>query len=204
MVDTHPWIIILGSLLGGMLLLSAGRRVSKAHRLTGAPSLRAMARGLYALAASEFFAALLVAANLRATLAIERTGFDRFDVLFWGYYGCLLVGLGLVFLSFGRHPFRWAPAVAGVLLVAGPALQFLVVVLLFFVVLHSGLNHIARKGAGSILVSVGFFFLLLGHIGNLTDYAPLEPRLWWAEIPILVGTILLWFAITKPRTVENA
>lgn len=189
---------------GGFLALAAGVRVWNAFHLVKTPSLARLGLGFFLLSAAQGFALLLEGFLLRTPDAIERSGFDSLDLAFWLYYASLLLGLGFVFSSFGRSPFRWTPASAPLLLQAGPILQFATVVLLFFVVLHAGLHHIARQGRGSVQVAVGFFFLLLAHILNLYGYAPLEPRWIAGEVSNLLGLLILYFAVAKPRTAPNA
>jgi hypothetical protein len=183
----------------GAVAAASALEVTRSYRLLAVPSLRRLAVGLWLLCASQLAAIGLLLLVLSAGTAIPRETFDAWDAAFWAYYGTLLVGLGFVFSSFGRHPFRWAPAVAGVLLVAGPALQLLTVLVLFFVVFHAGLNHIARKGPGSLLVAVGFFFLFTAHTLNLVGYTPLEPRWWPAALANLVGLLVLYRAVHRPR-----
>lgn len=204
MAVVEQTLLLLALAAGGVLATLTGLKARAAYRFAQVPSLRYFFTGFFLLAASQACALILELLVGAAPVALERGRFDHFDVLFWGHYAALLVGLLCVFRSFGRHPFRWAPAIAPVLLPLGPLLQLLSVILLFFVVLHSGLNHIARKGGGSLRVSLGFFFIMLGHIGNLTDYAPLEPRLWWAELLTLLGFAILFFSIASPRTVADA
>lgn len=196
-------LLRLALVAGGVLALLTGIRARRAYRFTQARSLQWFHVGFVLLALSQACALALDLTVLGAGVAIETARFDWYDALFWLHYLSLLAGLASVFASFGRHPFRWAPAFGPVLLWAGPLLQFLTVVMLFFIVLHAGLNHIARKARGSLRVSLGFFFVLLGHIGNLTDYAPLEPRLWWAELVTLLGFAVLYFSVASPRMVPD-
>jgi hypothetical protein len=197
-------IVLLVSLAaGGLLALLTGIRARRAYRLAQVPSLQYFHVGFVLLALSQACALGLELLVGSSPVSLERARFDVFDILFWLHYASLLGGLAMVFRSFGRHAFRWAPAIAPLLLWAGPLLQILTVLFLFFVVLHGGLNHIARKAGGSLRVSLGFFFILLGHIGNLTDYAPLEPRLWWAELVTLLGFAILYLSTASPRKVAD-
>lgn len=196
--------IMAAQVLGAIAVLVAGRRVWAAFRLVGERSLQRLGSGLFLLAASQVAALLLTVFALLAGDSLNRGRVDLFDLLFYLYYGTLLAGLSGVFWSFGRHPFRWTPAYAPALLVAGPLLQLLAIVVLFFVVLHAGLNHMARKGTGSSLVALGFFFVFAAHILYLYSYAPLEPRWWPGELLNLVGYVILVRAVPRLRSVTNA
>lgn len=188
----------------GALALATASLVGRSYRIVGAPSLRRFALGFVLLAVAQAAALLQQVLLEWSGDALVRERLDLFDVAFWLHYGSLLAGLGLVFLSFGRHPFRWAPALAGVLLVVGPVVQLLVVVVTFFVVLHAGLNHIARKGTGSGLVAVGFFLVFTAHTLNLVGYGPLEPRWWAGELVNLAGFLVLYRSVRRPRSVPDA
>lgn len=194
---------MLAEAAGSALLGLAGRRVWLAYRLVGAASLARLANGLFLMAASQA-AALLLTVSVLVAGPVLREGLDHFDVLFWLHYGTLIAGLVGVFWSFGRHPFRWAPAVAGVLAIAGPVLEIVVIIGLFFVVLHAGLNHLANKGMGSGRVALGFFFLFTAHTLHLANYSPILPRVWFGELVGLVGLVVLFYALARPRTVPHA
>src|SRR5687767_2669411 len=125
-----------------MAAIGAGASVLRSFRLVPIPSLRRLMAGFFLLALSQGAAFGLDLMVYLAGDALPRDQLDALDVLFWLHYGALLLGLAFVFASFGRHPFRWAPALAPILLVAGPILQLVTILVLFFVVLHAGLNHI--------------------------------------------------------------
>lgn len=204
MADWETWTLMAGQAAGAVAVLVAGGRVWSAFRLVGEASLRRLALGLFLLAASQVAVLVLSLSVVAAGDSLDRGRFDHFDLLFYLYYATLLSGLGGVFWSFGRHPFRWAPAYAPILLIAGPVLQLLTILALFFVVLHAGLNHIARKGTGSSLVAIGFFFVFAAHILHLYAYTPLGPRWWPGELLGLVGYAILIRAVPRLRSVTNA
>lgn len=189
--------------MGALVVLASAGRVARAYAVTQSDSLRRLAAGFVLLGGSQLLAAALQALVVAAPDALDRKTFGLDDLLFWAYYATLLLGLLSVFASFGRRPFRWAPALT-LLLWAGPVLELATVVVLFFVVLHAGLNHIARKGPGSLLVAVGFFLLLSAHFLNLTVYAPLEPRWIGGEAVHLLGLLLLWWAVHRARSKVDA
>lgn len=196
-------LLVAAELAGGLVALLTGLQARKAHRVSPSPSLSRFAAGFFLLALAQLAAAATEA--FAASGAPETTALDALDLLdglFWTYHASLLAGLALVFASFGRHPFRWTPVLAPLVLVAGPVLQFLVIVALFFVVLHAGLNHIARARPGSLQTAVGFFLLLLGQFLFLYDYVPLTPRSLPGEAASLLGYLLLWQAIARPRGVR--
>ena len=194
---------MLAEAAGAALLALAGRRIWAAYRLVQEASLGRLAYGLFLLAGSHVAALLLVVSVLLAGDSLPER-IDHFDVLFWAYYGTMIGGLVGVFWSFGRHPFRWAPALTGVLAVIGPVLEIVTIVALFFVVLHAGLNHLAQKGLGSGRVAVGFFFVFTAHTLGLANYSPILPRTWVGELVNLVGVLILFYAVARPRTVPNA
>ena len=191
--------LLVAEALGAFFAFGAGYSVLGSYRLVGSASLRRLATGFFLLGFSQTAALAMEGIIQLAGAALPRETFDIFDVLFWLHYGTLLVGLTFVFASFGRHPFRWMPAMAPLLLLAGPILELLAILVLFFVVLHAGLNHIARKGAGSVRVAVGFFLLFTAHTVNLVDYSALLPRWWLAECINLLGFVILFIAVQRPR-----
>lgn len=191
--------LIALELLGALLLLISGSRTWHAFQLTRDNRIRRFASGFFLMTLSQLLAAAMQALVLTAPRSLS-DDLELLDVVFWAYYATLILGLLLVFLSFGRHPFRWAPVLATPILAAGPALQFLAIVVLFFVVLHAGLTHIARKGPGSLQVGIGFFFLLAAHILNVRGYAPLDPRSVWGELVHTIGLLILALALARPRT----
>lgn len=191
--------LLVAEALAALVALSCAYDVSRSYRMVGSLSLRRLALGFFLLGLSQASAFALEALVLAAGTEIPREGFDMFDIAFWSHYATLLIGLALVFASFGRHPFRWTPALAPLLLRTGPILELLSVLVLFFVVLHAGLHHIARKGTGSIRVAIGFFFLFTAHTLNLMGYSALTPRWWLAECVNLVGFIVLYYAVKRPR-----
>lgn len=195
--------VLLGAeAAGAALALFAAAAPWRAFRLLGQTSLARFSVGLVLLAASQVLALVLHYAA-STPLSLERDTLDRLDLLFWAYYLVLLGGLASVFWSFGRHPFNWTPALAPVLILAGPILQFLVVLFLFFVVLHAGLNAIARSGIGSGRVLTGFFLIFLAQILNLYGYSPLEPRWWGAELVQLAGLLVLAWSVARPKTMTH-
>lgn len=199
MVTPETWGLVLLEVLGGLLALAAFAKTWSAYRLTGLRSLWRYGAGVLLVGLSQFLAVVLeISVALPET--VDRQRLDHLDVIFWAYHLTLLLGLLGVFWSFGRHPFRWAPVLAPVLLLVGPLLEFVTLLALFFVVLHAGLNHIARKGTGSLQVAIGFFFLLAAHFLNLYTYEPLAPRTLWGETVHLAGFLLLYLAQTRPRT----
>jgi hypothetical protein len=185
--------------LAGLIGLAAGSSLLRSYRMVGAPGLRRLGFGLLLLGLSQVAALSLELLVFAQGATIPREGFDLFDAAFWLHYAFLLTGLGYVFRSFGRHPFRWMPVMAPLLLRAGPILELLAIIVLFFIVLHAGLNHIARKGTGSIRVAIGFFLLFTAHTLNLIGYTALTPRWWLAEIVNLGGFAILFFAVKRPR-----
>jgi hypothetical protein len=191
--------LLLAEALSVLLAFGAAYSVLRSYQLVGLPSLRRLAIGFFLLGFSQAAALALEGLVLSAGTEIPREGFDLFDAAFWLHYATLLIGLILVFASFGRHPFRWMPALAPILLRAGPILELLAIVVLFFVVLHAGLNHIARKGTGSIRVAVGFFFLFTAHTMNLVGYSALTPHWWLSECVSLVGFAVLFVSVQRPR-----
>lgn len=196
-------MLLAAEAAGALLAVFAAVAPWRAYRLLGHASLARFSGGLLLIAASQVLAIALHYAAL-TPLVIERDAFDHLDVLFWAYYLCFLAGLAGVFWSFGRHPFRWTPALFPVLIYAGPILQFLVVLSLFFVVLHAGLNTIARSGIGSGRVLTGFFLVFLSQILNLFLYSPLTPRWWGAELVQLSGLLVLAWSVSRPRTMTHA
>ena len=191
--------LLLAEALAALIAFASAYDVLRSYRMVGSLSLRRLATGFFLLGFSQVSAVALEGLVLAAGAEIPREGLDVFDVAFWAHYTTLLMGLVFVFASFGRHPFRWMPAMAPLLLRSGPVLELLSVLVLFFVVLHAGLHHIARKGAGSIRVAIGFFFLFTAHTLNLMGYSALTPRWWLAECVNLVGFIVLYYAVKRPR-----
>lgn len=191
--------IVLGAQAGSILLtLLIARAALRANAIAGATPLRRFALGFGLLAASHAAALVLEYRSYRAGGLFMTGTFDAFDALFWAYYLLGIGGLAAVFASFGRHPFKWTPALVGTLLFAGPALEVATLLAFFFVVLHSGLNHIARPRAGTLQTAVGFFLLLVGRFLFFLDYDPLTPRNLLGEAPTLVGYLLLFLAIARP------
>lgn len=199
MVDSTTGGLLAAQGAGLLLALLVAWKTLHAHRVAQARALGLFGVGFLALAGSQAAAALLEYTVATVPVEIPRDALDKFDLLFWAYYGFLLTGLVLVFLSFGRHPFQWAPALAGLLLWAGVVLELAVLVAFFFVVLHAGLNHIARKGPGSLVASLGFFLLMVGHFLFLYEYAPLQPRGLTGELVHTAGFLLLFLAVNHPR-----
>jgi hypothetical protein len=199
-VAFDPELLVLAA-HGVDVVLIAGIVASalRAYRLSHDARLRLFAVGFALLGASHIAVAGLDAFAYAAAGRFGEGSFDHFDSLFWAYYAAALLGLAAIFASFGRHPFRWTPVLTPVLLLAGPLLESLVLLELFFVVLHAGLNHIARARAGSLRTALGFFALLVGHFLFFLDYAPLTPRAPLGEVPTTVGYVLLWFAVARPR-----
>ena len=191
--------LVAAEAVAALAALACAYDVSRSYKLVGSLSLRRLAIGFFLLGVSQAAALALEGLVQAAGAEIPRDGFDVFDVAFWVHYITLLCGLAFVFASFGRHPFRWTPALAPLLLRIGPVLELLAVLFLFFVVLHAGLNHIARKGAGSVRVAVGFFFLFTAHTLNLVEYSALTPRWWLAECVNVVGFVVLYYAVKRPR-----
>lgn len=196
MVEGEPYYLVAAEAAGGILALLTALAALRAYRVSRAEPLRLFASGFVGLSVAQFAAALLEDRTRSGEVPLG--SFDHFDVLFWLYYVAMTAGLLLVFLSFGRHPFRWTPALSGVLLRAGPVAQFAVLIALFFVVLHAGLNHIARARAGSLQTAAGFFLLLVGQFVSLYGYAPLSPRTLYGEIASLAGYLLLFLAVARP------
>lgn len=192
-------VLLLGAQAGSLLLvLLVARAARRAHAVAPAPALRRFGLGFLLLGLSHVGAFALEALRVRTT-SLPTTGVDAFDVAFWTYYLAGLLGYGFVFASFGRHPFQWAGALVGVLQFAGVTLETLTILVLFFLVLHAGLNHIRRARPGSLHTALGFFFLLLGHFLFYLNYFPLSPRNALGEVPTLAGYLLLYLAITRPR-----
>jgi hypothetical protein len=189
-LGAHVWSLAL--------VLLIARAAFQAHRVARVASLRFFAAGFLLLAVSHVAGFALEFATGDAS-AIRVGAFDRFDVLFWTYHLATVAGYVAIFASFGRHPFKWTPVLAPVLLIAAPVLELVALVLLFFIVLHAGLNHIARARAGSLQTAFGFFLLLLGRFLFLLEYSPLNPRNLWGEAPTMLGYLLLYLAITRPR-----
>lgn len=198
MVDAQTWELLAAQAANLVLAVLIGAKAHAAWRLVPERSLGFFTVGFYLLAAGQAVATGLEYAVATST-TIERESLDHLDLLFWGYYALLFAGFVLVFLSFGRHPFRWAPALAGVLLYTGMALQFLLTVVLFFVVLHAGLHHIARKRPGSLLAAGGFFCVLTAHFLFIYTYSPLSPQTLWGELVHLAGLTLIYAGLTRPR-----
>lgn len=199
MVEWMVITLLVAEALAALVAFACAYDVTHSYKLVGSLSLRRLAIGFFLLGFSQAAALALEGLVQAAGAQIPREGFDVFDIAFWVHYVTLLVGLAFVFASFGRQPFRWTPALAPLLLRAGPVLELLSVLFLFFVVLHAGLNHIARKGAGSVRVAVGFFFLFTAHTLNLLGYSALTPRWWLAECVNVVGFIVLYYAVKRPR-----
>lgn len=191
--------LLVAEALAALFAFGAAYSVLQSFRLVGSASLRRLAIGFFLLGVSQAGALALEGLVQSAGAEIPREGFDIFDLVFWIHYATLLIGLVFVFASFGRHPFRWMPALAPILLRAGPILELLAILVLFFVVLHAGLNHLGRKGAGSIRVAVGFFLLFTAHTLNLVGYSALTPRWWLAECINLLGFVILFVAVQRPR-----
>lgn len=190
-------LLVVLQLAAGIFALLTSLRVRRDYQVAQAPSLARFAIGFFLLAASQLAAAVLEW-HVSRNPDVVATGFDAYDLLFIAYYGCLLGGLALVFSSFGRRAFRWTPAAIPLLWV-GPVLQFVAILFLFFVVLHAGLNHIARARPGSLQTAAGFFLLLLGHFLFLFTYLPLSPRSVGGEIATLAGYTVLYLAVVRPR-----
>src|SRR5688572_6758517 len=124
--------LIAAEIAAAILAGATALKVRAYYRLVGAPSLRRFGVGFVLLGVAQVAAAALELLMLQAGETLARDRFDFLDVAFWIHYGALLAGLVLVFASFGRHPFRWAPAFAPLLLVVGPILQLLTILVLFF------------------------------------------------------------------------
>lgn len=195
-------LLLASEAAGAALALFAALAPWRAYRLIGHASLARFSAGLVLVAASQVLALLLHYAASQPTL-LNNEVFDHLDALFWAYYVVFLLGLASVFWSFGRHPFRWTPVLTPLLAVSGPILQFLVVLFLFFVVLHAGLNTIARSGIGSGRVLSGFFLVFLAQILNLFRYGPLEPRWWGAELVQVAGLAVLAWSVARPKTMTH-
>jgi len=181
-----------------LLILGIVRAAWRALQVAENPLLRRFAVGFALVGVSHVFVAALDYGTT-ASVEIPEGSFDMLDALFWGYYLAAAIGFALVFASFGRHPFRWAPVLTPVLLIGGPLLEGLLLVELFFIVLHAGLNHIVRARGGSLRTALGFFALLLGHFLFFLDYQPLTPRAPIGELPTTLGYALLWLAIARPQ-----
>lgn len=200
-LDDSFWAMPVLEAIGGFLALLTARRAASDHRLTRAWPLRVFSAGFFLLAVAQGAALVLELLTARAS-QIPSGGPDRYDGLFVLYYGGLLAGFAFIFSSFGRRPFQWAAATAPFLLVGGLLAQFATLLLLFFIVLHAGLNHIARARPGSLQTASGFFLLLLGHFLFLFDYHPLTPRNLWGELASVAGYLLLFLAVDRPRRTE--
>lgn len=198
MAEPGPLVVMAAEAGGALFAALIARRVRRDYLLTRAAPLGRLAAG-FALVALAQVAALALELATAPTRPPPATGrLDVLDLLFWTYYAASLAGYVAIFLSFGRHPFRWAPVLAPVVLVAGPLLQFALVILLFFVVLHAGLNHIARARPGSLQTAFGFFLLLLAQFLVLFEYAPLNPLTPAGALVGAAGLALLYKAVVRP------
>lgn len=182
-------------LLGLQALVACGFVVVSAtawrgHRLSGAQPLRRFALAYLLLAGGQVVAATLALLTSTAQ-SIRLDGFGVLDSLFLLHYGLQLGGWTLVLTTFERPKLRWVLASGPFLLVAGPVLQLAVIVVLFLVVLHGGLNHIERKRAGSLRTALGYGFLLGAQFAFLFGYTPLTPHSLLGEALALVGVALL-------------
>ena len=198
MVWGQEGLIFAAHAIDILLIGLVARSAWTAHRMTSDAPLRRFAMGFLLLGLSHVVAVALEY-TVWSTPDLPEGSLDAFDVLFWAYYLATLGGFAFVFASFGRHPFRWTPVLTPVLLVSGLLLESLVLLEMFFVVLHAGLNHIARARRGSLQTAFGFFLLLLGHFAFFLDYQPLTPRAPIGEIPSTLGYLLLWHSIARPR-----
>lgn len=178
--------------VGGVLAFLTSARAHHLWRATRARPIAWFWAGFLLLAVAQ-----IAAFGLEIQGVPKSDGWELIDSLFWFHYASLLAGLACVFASFGRHPFRWSPALA-ILLVSGVLLQFLAGLILFFIVLHAGLNHIRHARAGSFRTTLGFFCLLLGHLLNLFDYYPTTPRNVVGEAFGVVGFFLLLLSVPRP------
>ncbi|MBI2079022.1 MAG: hypothetical protein HYT80_11775, partial [Euryarchaeota archaeon] len=53
-------------------------------------------------------------------------------------------------------------------------------------------------------VALGFFFLFTAHTLHLANYSPILPRVWFGELVGLVGVVVLYYALARPRTEPHA
>ncbi len=196
MVDQQSTYLILAEAGGLVLALLTANAVFRAYFVSRARPLALFGSGFLLLALAQASAALLEWYASRVDYDDER--FDRVDALFWLYFGSFILGLVLIFLSFGRKPFKWTPALVPLLLRAAPGLNLLTLVAMFFVVLHAGLNHIARARAGSLQTAFGFFLLMVGQFLALYQQDPLAVRTLYGEVAAVVGYFLLYLAVARP------
>ena len=190
-------LTLLAQAAGAMLAALLAAAGWRAYARVRAGALLRFGAGFAALALAQAAAAALEGLASSAG-SIPTRGAGVHDVLFWTYYGALLMGLGFLLSTFDRRKLRLVLAAGPVLLVAGPVAQLAAVALLFLVVVHAGLNHIERARAGSFLTTGGFFLLLAAHALFLAGYAPLTPRNPAGEALNLLGLLLLCLA-ARPR-----
>lgn len=198
MAEAGPALVMAAEAVGALLAALIAVRFRRDHQLTRARPLGRLAAGFAFVAVAQAAAFALELATLPWRPPPVPDRLDVLDILFWTYYGASLAGYVSVFSSFGRHPFRWTPVLAPVVLFAGPLLQFVLVIVLFFVVLHAGLNHIARARPGSLQTATGFFLLLLSHFLVLFQYAPLNPITPAGALVGAAGFALLYRAAVRP------